>query len=302
MEIMALPARERRRIKTILTEGKSLTGGVAPIEEESAASLRAEIEQYYNSSRIKTPQQPAVSGTGTKTNWDIEIRKRYTQPLYSETREFPDAATVLGRIVPICYEGSVPSGTTLDCAELTTIAAEAFLKDFVHDIYNKVRVNGPRYENGAGQGVMTARYLRHVLKEETEVKAGRLQRDRDNDLLPTESRESTLRKPLGIGDLKMANRVGFSLWNGMPTVGAQVSHSMFDIEIDEWYAQREAEGKGGFTTQVNGVKATTNGNHAPTHDDDEMDIDEEDNGWEGTAAGDRDELRGALGSLLTMPA
>ena len=287
-EIMALPSRDRRRLKAIVTENKAVG-----VDEESAASMRATMEQYQNSSRIKAPQPPAASGTGIKTNWDIEIRKRYTQPLYSETHEFPDAATIHARMVPICYEESVPSGTSIECAELVAIATETYVKNKLHDIFNRVRSNGPRYDNGAAEGVMTAKYNRRVTREETESKAGRLLRDRDNDLLPTESVEAKMRKPLGIGDLKLANKVGPGLWNGMPIIGASINHSLFDVDIDEWYAQRDLKGYGSFSRQINGTASGVN--------PDAMDVDE-DTTWEGTGVGQTAELRNTLSSLLKMPA
>lgn len=286
---MALPSRDRRRLKGIVSDNKA-----AGTEEESAASLRATIEQYQNSSRIKAPQPPAASGTGIKTNWDIEIRKRYTQPLYSETHEFPDAAVIHARMVPICYEESVPSGTSMECAELVSIATETYVKNKLHDIFNRVRSNGPRYDNGAAEGIMTGKYNKRVTREEAESKAGRLLRDRDNDLLPTESLEAKMRKPLGIGDLKLANSIGPSLWNGMPIIGANINHSLFDVDIDEWYAQRELDGYGTLAGQVNG---NANG----THDPDAMDTDD-DATWEGTGFGQVSELRDTLSSLLKMPA
>lgn len=293
---MAIPARERRRLKTIITENKPGTANAAALEEESAVSLRSNIEQYQNTARIKAPQPPAASGTGIKTNWDIEIRKRYTQPLYSETHEFPDATTIHARIVPICYEESVPSGTSMECAELVLVATETFVKNTLHEIHSRVRVNGPRYDGGAAEGVMTAKYRRRVTREETENKAGKLLRDRDNDLLPTESKEAEGRKPLGIGDLKLANRVGPTLWNGMPMIGANINHSLFDIDFDETPVTREPERHGSFAArQVNGQ---TNGVHSQ---DDAMDVDE-DTTWEGVGAPQAGELRNTLASLLNMPA
>ena len=293
---MAIPARERRRLKTIITDSKPGTANAAALEDESVASLRTAIEQYQNTSRIKAPQPPAASGTGIKTNWDIEIRKRYTQPLYSETHEFPDAATIHARIVPICYEESVPSGTSMECAELVAIATETYVKNTLHEVYNRVRVNGPRYDNDAAEGVMTAKYRRRVIKEEAENKAGKLLRDRDNDLLPTEAKEAEGRKPLGIGDLKLANRVGPGLWNGMPMIGANINHSLFDIDYDEGPALREQERHGSFAArQINGH---SNGVH---DQDDAMDVDD-DMTWEGTGAPKAAELRNTLASLLKLPA
>jgi transcriptional coactivator HFI1/ADA1 len=295
-EVMAMPPRDRRRMKAVLAEIKAAGSNSAnALEDESAASIRTSMEHYYNEMRIKAPQPTATSGTGIKTNWELEIRKRYAQPLFQETSEFPDATSVHARIVPICYEESVPAGTSMECAELVALAAESHVKNFLHDIYNRVRVNGPRFENGAVQGVMTSRYKKKIEREEAQFKAGTLLRDRDNDLLPTESIEAKTRKPLGIADLKLANKVGPGLWNGMQAIGARVNDSTFDVDIEEWYIQRERDGFGSFANMIG------KGKHAQPNGD-EMDVDDEDTGWEGAGLNDRAELHKTLGSLLTMPA
>lgn len=183
----------------------------------------------------------------------------------------------------------------MECAELVAIATETYVKNKLHEVYNRVRSNGPRYDNGAAEGIMTAKYRKRVTREETEHKAGKLLRDRDNDLLPTEAKEAEGRKPLGIGDLKLANMVGPSLWNGMPMIGANINHSIFDVDSDEGPSLRQSERHGSFARQINGH---SNGVH---DQDDAMDIDE-DTTWEGTGAPQAAELRNTLASLLRMPA
>ena len=285
-EVMALPPRDRRRLKTLVADGKD-----AP---EEALFRRAAYEDYQNALRVKAPDTvPASAGGLQKTNWDLEIKKKYTQPLFAESLEFPDAATLHARMLPICYEESIAAGTSIQCAELVGIAAEIHLKAMLHDIFNRVRANGPRYENGAAGGPFTAKYRKQYLREESEVKAGKLSRGRDDDLLPVEAQEVHARRPLGMADLKLAQRVGPNMFNGMPLLGLQVNDSPFDDFWEEQYP--EAQKAPAQTPHkapipiVNGT--TTNGVVA---DDDEMDLDDEDWGWEGTGVGDRE----MLGSLL----
>lgn len=277
-EVMALPARDRRRLKTVLTDIKD-----AP---EEALFRRTLYEDYYNASRIKAPDAvPNSAGGLTKTNWDIEIRKKFLQPMFAEALEFPDSSTIHARMVPICYEESVTGGTTIQCAELVGTATEIHIKNMLHDFLNRVRVNGPRYENGAAGGVFTSKYRKTMLQEEAQVKAGKLQRDRDNELLPIEAKEAYARRPLSIADLKLANRIGPNLFNNMPLLGVQISENLIDENYDEQYEDEAAQ-----SHLVNGT--TTNG---VTADEDEMDLDDEDWGWEGTGTGER----GMLASLLS---
>ena len=263
---------------------------------EEALFRRAAYEDYHNASRIKAPDTvPASAGGLAKTNWDIEIRKRYTQSLFAEALEFPDAATIHARIVPICYEESVAAGTSIQCAELVGIGAEIHIKNVLHDFFNRVRINGPRYENSHAGGALTAKYKKQILREEAQVKAGKLQRSRDDDLLPVESKEAQARLPLGMADLKLAQRVGPNLFNGMPLLALQINESFFDDAWDERYDQPETTPQKQTPHKasmpiVNG--ATTNGVVA---DDDDMDVDDEDWGWDGTGIGDRE----MLGSLLS---
>ncbi|RMD44032.1 hypothetical protein DV735_g1070, partial [Chaetothyriales sp. CBS 134920] len=223
-EIMALPARERRRLKAITTDANAA---------EEAAHLRATYEISHQAARIQTPATTtATSGSGiTDKNWSLEIRKRYTLPLFSESLEFPDTNSVHARIVPICYEAGLVNGSSSHCAELIQTAMETFLKNMLHDVFNRVRANGPRYDNGAGSGIFTAHFKRQLTKEEAQASAGQLGRNRDDDLLPVESRVAQNRRPLSVADLKLANAVGPTLFNGMPTVGASLRNMLLDVDF-----------------------------------------------------------------------
>lgn len=274
MEVMSLTARDRRRIKAATSDKP---------DEDGWIPQRNGYEEFLQASRIKLPENvPASVGIGK--NWDLEIRKRYAQPLFAETLEFPDVAAIQARMEPICYEESVTGGASAHCAELVLIASEIFVKEIIGTAFSRTRSNGPQYGNGAGMTIMTGTYKRQVRKEEAEVRSGKLERVREDDLLPVESREANTRRPLSVADLKLAGRVAEGLWNGMPLVSAQVMESASEAEQEEWYADR---------TRGESRLLNSNGEQAESGDD-IMDMDDETYEWEGTAIGDRE----ALGSLL----
>ncbi|KAL2416724.1 hypothetical protein ABEF95_005435 [Exophiala dermatitidis] len=295
VEVMALPARDRRRLKTVASANDKA-------EEEAAARRNLnQYEEYYNALRIKVPETAsgtAAGGLSTKTNWDLEIRKRYLQPLFQETLEFPDTQTIHARIVPICYEEAVSSGCSMQCAELVGIAAETFLKGILGEVFNRTRSNGPRYENSASAGgVFTAAYKKKIAREEQLVKMGKLQRTRDDDLLPTESEVAYSRRPLGMPDLQLSTEVGPLPWNAMPLLGATVTNASAGYDYEEWRAlqerQQEQEQLSSATNGVQGVEKTEAADH--------MDVDDAENyGWEGASAHDRSGLESVLADCLAI--
>jgi transcriptional coactivator HFI1/ADA1 len=278
-EVMALQARERRRLKAIANDKA----------EEEAAARKNPYEEYYLAGRIKAPESTAVTGTGglTKTNWDLEIRKRYVQPLYSETLEFPDIPTIHARIVPICYEESVGQGCSVQCAELVSIGAETYLKGVLSEVLNRTRSNGPRYEHSAGEGIMTKSYKKRIAREDSENKAGKLQRTRDDDLLPVEAQAAYARRPIGMPDLQLAAQVGPLPWNSNPLLAFSIVNASAGYDHDQWLMEQEG---------TNG--ATTNGHVDPP--DDPMDIDgnPDSYGWEGAGQQDRAGLQSVLTDCL----
>ena len=109
-------------------------------------------------------------------------------------------------------------------------------------------------------------------------------------MLPTESAVAKARRPLGINDLKLANRVGPSLWSRVPLLGFELENKPSETEYDDWRAEREQE-----TTQVNG--------HVDgARTDDEMDVDDDEFDWDAEGYGDRDMLDSLLDDCLAMPA
>lgn len=283
-EVMAIHARDRRRLKNMGTDGD----GKAKPEDE--VQRRNQYEESYAASKYKVPEAIGAGSGLTKTNWEPEIKKRYAQPLFAESSEFPDAATIFARMVPICYEEAIPQGSNMVTAELVVNSAEYFLKDLLSTIFERVRSNGPRDENSVtgnghdgifGGGVFTARYKKQVAKELELVKDDKLQRTKDDDLLPVESAVAKARRPLGVNDFKLANRVGPSLWKRTPLLGFELTNRPSESEYDDWKAEQEA------------IPVQTNG-----HVEDHMDVDD-DSEWEGYGAdGVLDEL---LDECLAMP-
>jgi transcriptional coactivator HFI1/ADA1 len=284
-EVMALSARDRRRLKAVAND---------KVEEEAAAR-RNPYEEYYMAARIKAPETAAAAGAAgglTKTNWDLEIRKKYLQPLFSETLEFPDSTTIHARIVPICYEEAVAAGCSMQCADLVGLAAEIYLKGILSETFDRTRSNGPRYENSAAGGILTSSYKKKIAREEAEVKLGKLARTRDDDLLPCEAEAAYSRRPLGMADLQLTTNVGPSPWNAMPLIGVTVSQATTAYDYDEWYSSQQEH-----------AAAASNGD-AGGKLEDSMDVDDKDNnenyGWEGAGAQDRSGLESVLADCLAI--
>jgi hypothetical protein len=286
-EVMSLPARDRRRLKAIATDKA----------EEEAAARRNPYEEYFQAGRIKAPEVSVPAGGAaaglTKTNWDMEIRKRYVQSLFAETLEFPDTTILHTRMMPICYEESISQGCSMHSAELVGIAAETFLKSLVSEIVNRTRSNGPVYEHSAGGGIHTNRYKKRLTMEELEFRAGKIQRTREDDFLPVEAEAAYARRALGIADFQLSARTGPVPWNGFPLIGFNIANASAGYDHDQWLVDQEA------ASNVNGDVVMTNGH---VEDDDVMDADGDgDNyGWEG--ANERVGLQSLLGECLAIPA
>lgn len=284
-EVMAIHARDRKRLKNVGVDAD----GKAKLDDET--QRRNQYEEAYSAARYKVPEVVGAGSGLTKTNWEPEIKKRYAQPLFSESVEFPDIATIFARMVPICYEEGIPQGSNMPTAELVVNSAEYFLKDLLTTVFERVRSNGPRDENSVtgnghdgifGGGVFTARYKRQVAKELELVKAGKLQKTREDDILPVEAAVAKARRPLGINDFKLAERVGASLWKRTPLLGFELTNRPSDTEYDDWKAEQEA-----MPVQTNG------------HVEEPMDLDE-DSEWEGYGADGV--LNEILDECLAMPA
>ncbi|KAI5858786.1 transcriptional regulator of RNA polII, SAGA, subunit-domain-containing protein [Tricharina praecox] len=133
-EIMAISARERKRIKEVPEKNEN-------IEDMLGNALM----EYHTAKQVKPPDPPPRSATINKTNWESEIKQRYMLPLASETGEFPDVDNIRLRMLPICYEEGIPGGCSVETANFMNVAAETFVKEILTTIIGRVRSNGPIY-------------------------------------------------------------------------------------------------------------------------------------------------------------
>ncbi|EON67924.1 hypothetical protein W97_07421 [Coniosporium apollinis CBS 100218] len=272
-EVMQLPARDRHRLKGIPDD---------PFDQFTQT-----MQEFHMARQIKLPDLgPTSAGGLNKTNWDLEIRKRYAQPLFSETLEFPSAESISARMLPISYEEGLPSGAAAGCAEFVAIAAETYIKEALANFFGRVRSNGERY-------IKTAAYKRQLEREENSWLKGEVVRNAGG-FLPVEIEANARRAPLNVNDLRLALELGDSFLGQVPLIsGKIVSDGYVDADVDDWddtpadNAGRPRAMKGMSRRVVNG------GGHS-----DEMDIDENDWGWQGGAVNDRDALCSVLDDCL----
>ena len=241
------------------------------------------------------------------SDWDLEIRKRYAQPLASETGEFPDADIIQARMTPICYEGSLAHGASPTCAPFMASAVEQIAKELLSVYYNRTRVNIP---GGSVNSILTHRFKRQLAIEEDRFSRGELGRVTGTSLLPIEAKESVGRLSLSMHDLKLVTAVGDAGLGQYPGALARIDQSYDDGEYEALVEQRRAEQAqearprmfsrktevdGDGDVKMNGV--STNGVNGITHGEDD---DDEDWGWSGGSAGDRMRLNAALDECLSI--
>lgn len=220
-------------------------------------------------------------------DWELEIRKRYAQPLASETGEFPDAESIHARMIPICYEESVVSGAGFPCAEFMAIATETFVKEVLSTVFARTRSNGP---SGTINGMVTRKYRRQLEREELAYTRGEIVKDSATGLLPVEAKEAATRQPLGVRDIRLALELGGGLLGHNPLVVDQIMGGYVEDEL-------EAERQDRMDTVVNGVHEDPRPSCA-----DEMEIDEAGWEWEGGTPADREQLGSLLDECLSMAA
>ena len=234
-------------------------------------------------------------------DWDLEIRKRYSQPLASETGEFPDTDTIHNRMVPICYEESLPNGPSAACAEFMATATEQYIKSVVGSVLAKTRSN---LAGAAGSiSITTHRYRRQLDREENMLSKGEMSRGMVSNLLPAEAKEAAARRPLGMGDFRIALDVGGDCGMGqMPTIVENIMGGWPEGVLEGWGRRPDNEDvsmpdadteRSG--ARVNGV--LTNGVHVNGN----AHVDGNDNfGWEGGSARDRETLFTLLDECLAI--
>ncbi|KAI9683636.1 MAG: transcriptional coactivator hfi1/ADA1 [Trizodia sp. TS-e1964] len=211
-EIRQLPPRDRRRLKDL--------------REPDPLDPSFNIQPTYRQAMsIRLPDVVPVSAGGlNKTNWDLEIRKRYTQPLAADTGELPDAEAVQGRIVPICYEEGVVGGCNDFSAQFVSIAAETFIKEILSSVLRRTRSNGPNY-------IMTSSYKRQLEREEKGWLAGTVEKA-GGHLLPVEQLAARQRSPLNMADMRLALQLGDMYLGQFPMAMERIVGSVWDCQWD----------------------------------------------------------------------
>ncbi|KAI2640131.1 transcriptional regulator of RNA polII, SAGA, subunit-domain-containing protein [Xylaria nigripes] len=298
-DVMQLPSRDRRRIKDLA------------LNDFDPHDVMADMFLEHHRGRATRAPEVPQSATGLNgMNLDLEIRKRFVQPLAVESGEFPDITSIEARMLPISYESGLVSGHAPDVAQFMTVATETFVKEFLSTVFSRTRSNGPGDSGstgfGAGVGwIQTYKYRRQLRKEEVALKRGELSRDKSG-LLPIEAKAASERPPLGMADLRLALEIGDCGISSFPTIRQSVLHHYRDGELEHYGNHTYMFG---YTpSRVDEVAAPNgiDGNHAGGsltngEEADPMDLDEEESTWPGTGAQDMQALNNVLDGLLAIP-
>ena len=200
-------------------------------------------------------------------------------------------------MVPICYEEALPNGCADSCAEFMATATEQFIKEVVAGILVRTRSN-----TIATNGIVTRKYHRQLEREEEGWLRGEVLRGVGSGLLPVEAREAGGRRALGMGDLRVALRVGAAELGQMPSVVKGVMGGWEEGILEGWGHARRADDDGREAKEkerIGGPRLNgdtiTNGIH-----DDDVEMEEEDWGWEGGGKRDRESLNGLLDDCLAV--
>ncbi|KAI2606487.1 transcriptional regulator of RNA polII, SAGA, subunit-domain-containing protein [Hypoxylon fragiforme] len=297
-DVMQLPSRDRRRIKELSQNDFD------PFE-----SMANMFTEHHRGRVTRVPDiLPSANGLN-KMNLDLEIRKRYAQPLAVESGEFPDMASIEARMLPICYEAGLVNGHAPDAAQFMTVASEMFIKEFLSTVFSRTRCNGPGDSGSAGFGagpgwIQTHKYRRQLRREEAAFAKGELTRDKSG-LLPVEAKAASERPPLSMADLRLALEIGDCGISSFPIIRKSVTYNYRDGELENfnnytWLHGRKPKDYGDSNNDIvngTGLHAPTNGVAYP----EPMDIDEEPPAWDGASPQDVSMLDNVLDSCLAVP-
>ncbi|KAK8071100.1 hypothetical protein PG997_011303 [Apiospora hydei] len=299
-EVMQLPSRDRRRIKDLVHNDFD------PFE-----SMAQMFSDHHRGKAVKAPEPPASAAGGiNKTmNLDLEIRKRYAQPLAVESGEFPDVASIESKMLPFCFQAGLTNGHASDAAHYVTHATEFFIKELLSSVLAKTRSNGPGESNSAGFGagpgwVQTHKYKRQLRREEEALMRGELSRDKAG-LLPVEAKAAGDRPPLGMADLRLALEIGDCGMGSFPIATKSVLYGYREGELEHWDDYSWVDDRKppeSMDIDMDGVTNTNPSNHALTNGvlhSEPMDVDEQ-WGWEGTDSTDLMSLDNVLDSCLAV--
>ncbi|KAF3914837.1 hypothetical protein ABW20_dc0104071 [Dactylellina cionopaga] len=127
-EIMAIPARDRRRMKEI---------------PELPDDVPSTLTRHYSAKQIPNfdTSAPPVSA-GPNKNWQNEVSNAYQSSLAVESGEYIDTETIQARCIPICYEEGIMSGVSEDTARFIGLATDFFVKDVLTTMIDRIRLDG----------------------------------------------------------------------------------------------------------------------------------------------------------------
>ncbi|KAL2687384.1 hypothetical protein Neosp_004944 [[Neocosmospora] mangrovei] len=282
-DVMQLPARDRRRIKDL---------------------VHNDVYNHRKPSMVMDATPSA--GVINNMNFDLEIRKRYAQPLAVESGEFPDVGMISGRMLPFCYEAGLVSGHAGDAPQFMSVAVDTFIKEVLTQVFSRTRSNGPGDSGSAGFGVgttwiQTQKYKRQLEYEEDAAMRGEISRDKSG-LLPIESKSASERGPLGMADLRLSLEMADTGMAQFPVLMTQVLYGYREGELENWddYTWIHDQGPEGYVEE-NHVAGINGGRvfELPNGHPDAMDIDTE-TWWEGAENQDMDMLDAVLDSCLAV--
>lgn len=276
-EVMALHARDRRRVKALKGEAPGRTEG----------GLK-ELQDYKHELAVKPPDIAPQSAGGLATkNWDLEIRRRYAQPLAAEILEFPASGEIMNRIEPICYEEGLvggAQGVVQQCAELVEQATEVFLKELLGSLCGHARSN-------AEDCIQTGGFKKRLRKEEEDSERGVVQRN-PAGLLPVEMEVQAKREPLNMDDLRLSLQLSDPIVRSDPFLAEKINLNRWpDLNL-----RAEPRVNGFLKPTLNG--SATKAERAATEGP--MDIDAADTGWSGGTKHEQDALMGVLDDCLAV--
>ena len=229
-----------------------------------------------------------------KIDWEPAVLRRYTHPLSSETAEFPDAEHIAARLTPICYEESLPNGSSAPCAEFILVALEQYIKDVMGSILVRTRSNVGHVNLS---GIRTApssttntypTAKKSKRKREAASTVAEKEKERIADM------ERWARRPLNMGDLKFALQRGDVGFAASKAVVGRVMSGWEEGVLEGWNtydtSDEEAEGESWGNGPAGGL--LTNGVY-PEEPDDGW-------GWEGGGKAERMQLHSLLDECLAF--
>ncbi|KAJ6443339.1 cAMP-dependent protein kinase regulatory subunit [Purpureocillium lavendulum] len=290
-DVMQLLARDRRRIKDLVHNDPQYD------PHENLSNLFADTHRRPSA----TTDVPASAAGGiNKMNFDLEIRKRFAQPLAVESGEFPDVGMITGRMLPFCYEAGLASGHVGDAPQLMSVATEAYIKEILTQIFSRTRSNGPGDSGSAGFGIgttwiQTCKYRKQLSQEEDAAQRGEITRDKSG-MLPVEAKAASERGPLAMGDMRLALEMADTGMAQFPVLMTQVLYGYREGELENWHDYSWVDGR---TPVIEEIPDTKDSQALPNGHPDNMDIDNE-AWWDGGDTKDVDMLDGILDSCLMV--